>query len=97
MEQVRHIYQSEGEFTFENFDEKAWLEFGITLLCLRLTPRVCIHILNSSRNCQPNKSKWFAKLWTGTRRISRSHFIDDFGKKLTESEFSEKIGTKALV
>ena len=33
MEQVRHIYQIEGEFTFENFDEKAWLEFGITLFC----------------------------------------------------------------
>ena len=50
-----------------------------------------------SQYCQPNKDKWFANFWTGTRRISRSDFIDDFGEKLTQSEFSKKIGSKASV
>ena len=50
-----------------------------------------------SKYCQPNKDKWFGNFWTGTRRISRSDFIDDFGEKLTVSEFSKKIGSKVSV
>ena len=36
-------------------------------------------------------------IWTGTSRISRYQFMDEFGETFTDFEFSEKIGSKESV
>ena len=40
---------------------------------------------------------WHAVVWTGTSRISRYQFMDEFGEKFTDFEFSKKIGSKDSV
>ena len=35
-----------------------------------------------------------ALAWTGTRRISKSHIMDEFGEVFSEREFTQKIGVK---
>ena len=95
MDQVRKIYKTEGKFTFIPFDDQAGLQLRITIGQVFLS-----HNCTQSHlvvKCQPKKSKFIANFWTGTKRISRSHLIDEYGEEFLESEFSEKIGAKALV
>ena len=41
--------------------------------------------------------RWRAMVWTGTYRISRYQFMDEFGETFTEFEFSKKIGSEDSV
>ena len=40
------------------------------------------------------RTEYNALVWTGTRRISKSHIIDEFGEVFSENEFTQKIGVK---
>ena len=43
------------------------------------------------------KTRYHANLWTGTIRLSKTQFIDEYGEKFTVNEFSEKVGAKDSV
>lgn len=40
------------------------------------------------------RTDYNALAWTSTRRISKSHIIDEFGEVFSKNEFTQKIGVK---
>ena len=43
------------------------------------------------------KPHYFDFLWTGTRRISKTKMVDEFGQVFTEFEFENRLGVKCGV
>ena len=46
---------------------------------------------------KPQKPDYNALVWTGTRRISKSQMMDEFGKVHAEIQFTERLGAKDRV